>query len=188
MLSDVLKLLKEKENVVVSIDEAAFARIGVKNVSDSLVTIRRIERQAPVSLVVEMIAQEVGGWARKEKDRYVISPGTRSLQSALLPANEVVAEKLRSRLTLERVDPINTLQDVVEFFEERNDVLIVIDKRAFESGGMRRVEDRKCSLPAGTNTVESWLTQLAAQVGGIVVPRENILLIVPKPKDDAVER
>jgi hypothetical protein len=134
-----------------------------------------------------MAARQVGGTVRQDGNRIAIVPGPRDLASVLKPPSTVLVRKLREALVVSKPIAKAPLKDVTEFFDDKCDVTIVVDDWALSGGDRAKsVLDVKCDLPAGTRPVQAWLEQLAGQVRGRVVARdERVVLIVPQAQGGA---
>jgi hypothetical protein len=94
-LAAVVRKLKDRHGLTLTVDDAAFAKAGVKGVGDKPVRVRPLA-EVPPALVVELVAQQVGGEARPEKGglTFTLGPGRRPLASVLQPPTDQLAKKL----------------------------------------------------------------------------------------------
>jgi hypothetical protein len=175
--------LGTKYRLTLRVDEDGFTRAGTEKVSDKPVSLPRMAG-VPLALVLEVVAQKVGGTVKVEEDRLAIVPGKRELAAILRPAGKKMKEKLAEVQQNEADIEDAPLGDIVEYFSDKWDLTIVVADWSFPKGTRTTsVLDTKCKLAAGAHPLGKWLELLARQVGGKVVATESVILIVPQPKD-----
>jgi hypothetical protein len=181
-LGQVIARLGKTYDLTIQVDEAAFMKPVFGAVSAKLVRLPRMA-DVPLDFVLEMLAQQVGGTVRLEKDRLVIVPGKRELASVLRTAGKEVTENLGGAVRLERAIDGAPLGDVVEYLSDKCELTIVVEDWSFAKAVMHKsVLDTECTLAAGTRPLQHLLELLAVQVGGRVVVGERLVLIAPKSK------
>jgi hypothetical protein len=175
--------LGTKYRLTLRVDEDGFTRAGTEKVSDKPVSLPRMAG-VPLALVLEVVAQKVGGTVKVEEDRLTIVPGKRELAAVLRPAGKEMAVKLGQAKRIDRAIEIAPFGDIIEFFSDTCNVTIVVADWSFPKGAREvSVLDRRCRLNADTLPLGKWLELLARQVDGKVVATEGVILIVPQPND-----
>ncbi len=166
----------------VAVDAAAFAKQKIDLSEKGLIRIPRTV--APLGLVLQMVAREVGGTLRWDGGRLTITPGPpRDLRSFLSPPSRKRLNQVVVAVNLDRAVENAPMQDVLQFFSDKCDVTILIDDWAFRQEGMKEVGLKHCSLPSGRESLRTWLEKLAGQLRGHVFVGEEAILVVPHRTD-----
>jgi hypothetical protein len=193
-VKDMLDFLQDRFNLTIRIDEKAFERAGREWERDKDIRLPKMAG-APLAFALEVVVQQVGGTVQSEGQVVTIVPGQRDLRSLLPPVSDGLKKTLAEKITLDKDITKGKFIDVVELFRDKYGVSIVVADWQFPIAGKpvggpkrlggaaeARLDDLPCSLKAGTAPLQTWLETVAKQVGGIVVPRGNLILIVPPPK------
>jgi hypothetical protein len=203
-LGDLVELFTVKHEVRIRVDDAAFKKVGIDQAAGKSIELPRMQG-VTLEFVLEAAVQQIGGTVRHDGDEIVIVPGKRNVASALRAPTDGLKKKLA--MSIEIKTPIENTRwdDLILFFSEKADVSIVVTdwlfphvsakndaKPAVPGRGVKimqgrvpqsRLSELPCRLPGGTRTLERWLDDLASQVGGVIIARDNVILVMPAPKD-----
>jgi hypothetical protein len=187
-LKAMIEFLNSKYELKLRVDEDAFRRAGTDQVNDKPIRLKQM-LDIPLAFVLELMARQVGGTVRAEKNQVLIVPGHRELASVLRPAGDRLMEKLAEKVTIEKAINNAPLGDILEYFGDKYELTIVVDEWSFpKTDPAGNVVDTPCSVPAGTQPLREWLEQCAKQVNGQVVPLSHLILIERQTKDVASGR
>jgi hypothetical protein len=181
-LREVAEYLADKHRITVAIDSAKVAK-GEKPFADRTINVPKMGA-APVGFLVEYLAQAAGATSRKAGDRYVIEAGKPKDLGALLtaPSPKARANAARS-VTFEKNVENLPLRELLDFLREKYDTEILVDDLGFRRAKKGRgIEEEPVRVPAGETTLEKVLESVVGKLGGKVVVREEMILIVHDPK------
>jgi hypothetical protein len=197
-LKDILEFMEDKFGLSIGIDQFAFRKAGINDVRDRTINLPRMTGVS-VAFVLEAAAQQVDGTVQVDDGRITIKPGKGDLAALLPPEGKALTKKLAVQVTLEKDLSPSKFGDLIEHFRGQTGVQIVVADWQFpapakavvrpngpQPGDSSRVNHLPCRLAAGTESLQTWLEKVAGQVGGIVVPRDNVVLIVPGSKEAGV--
>jgi RNA polymerase sigma factor (sigma-70 family) len=186
LLKDLLDALSDKYELKIVVDEDAFRKAGNDHVSEKPIMLPSMPG-VPLALVLELVTEQVGGTVKVNKDRFVIVPGRRDVVSVLGPAGERLKKLLAqdALLAFEK----SYLSDLIGFFSDKYGLTVVVDVWAFSKADPATdLFNRRWTLPERTQPLQKWLEQIAKEINGEVIPRDNVVLIVPRKKAEPAGR
>ncbi len=196
-LSDTLRVVAEKADVKIVIDDDTFRAAGVENVGRAEVKCPKLVAVRGVT-ALRLLLGQVGASYRVRDGAVVVVPGAEVKITAPLLApgrhlveqarsraqqRELLRQKLTQPLVLELgIDENTPLRDAVEFLSDRYDVDMAIDYGAFTRRGTANIWSATVSLPPLIgHSFASVLTQVLDQAGATFETHEDCLIVVPKP-------
>jgi len=193
-LKDLLEYISEKHQVTVAIDEVGFKKLGIEKARDYPISLPRMAK-VPLAFLVEAAAQQLGGTVKQVRGAVLITPGKRDLAAILRPAHDDVKKKLVGAIEIAKPVANAPVEELFQFLSERADVDVILadwlfvgvkgasaGKAADKGGPTPRIREVRCDLPADTRSLQKWLDLLAGKINATVVPRENVILIMPAMK------
>jgi hypothetical protein len=136
---------------------------------------------APAGVVLEHVANQVGGTVTWDDGRVRIVPGKpRSYARFLAPPADATNRKLAELATFDQDFAKIPLREVCSYLCDRFDILILIDDGVFrEAGRAKPVGDSDVKLSKGMRPVLDVLRDMARQVGADVRVFNECILITP---------
>ena len=192
-LKDVLIFLGDKAGLATAVDDAAFRKVGVKDVADLPIRLPRMDA-VPLSVVFQMVAQQAGGMVQVRGNQVSNVPGKTDLAAVLPPATNALTKKLAENVTIADNITRAKVGELVAYLHSKAGVSIVIAEWQFPSPPQlpavmpdRRPADSwisgmPCRVTSGTEPLRTWLDALAGRIGGTVVPRGDVVLILAASK------
>jgi len=188
-LAEALDFLEDRYDFTIRIDEPAFQKAGKEKVGATKVELRKL---SGVSLraVLYMILDQLEASFEIRDGAVRIFPVDKpaSLAERLRPASQQVRKAIRRNLSAEV--PIGdakafgddtTLAEAIEYLEDKFDLTILIDNRAFIRAKIAEIE-KQTVKPAAQEKVPAgkFLEDLLKPAGATFILREDFILVVPR--------
>jgi hypothetical protein len=186
LLKDALEFLSDRYDLQIRIDEAAFKKAGKERPGEAKIVMGRV---IVVSLdtALHIILDQVDAGMEIRNGAVWVVPLAKpqSLAERLRPIHKRVRTKaLNTSVELSKGLPADTpLSDALEYLEDRFDLTLYLDTKAFERAGIKSIGERPVKLAAHENvSLAAVLQELLDPADATFVQRETMVLIIPKPK------
>jgi hypothetical protein len=182
-LEEVLDRLKDRYDLDLRIDQAAFDKTGNRRIGREPVEIPPLANIRLNTLLQVLLDQVEADLDVRGRTAWVVPPAKPgSLADRLRPARRHFRESLGQPVTLAGGIAAGTsLAEALRRVADRCDLNIIVDVRAFQRARMRHVRERPVELaPQKDARVSTVLAGLLDQAGATFVPREDIVLVIPK--------
>lgn len=181
-LRDAMHYFVNELGIPVEVDSAGIAK-GEKPYDDRVVKLARM-KDAPAGFAVECLAQAAGATSRKVGGKFVIEAGKPKDLATLLAAPSPKARASAAKLvTFQRPIGLVPLRELLDFVREMHNLEIYLDEVGFQRvKKLQSVSTSPVSQLPPVSTVEKLLTSVVSPLGGKVVVREEMILIVPDGK------
>lgn len=184
-LADAVNHLAEQYEVPIFIDQQAFTRKKVEQVSEQPVALPRLVG-VRLELVLHLLARQVDGTLEIRKGGIWIVPEAKpsNLADLMRPASDTIKERLKLEIDLKQgIDANTPLRDALEYLADRYDMQIIIDRKAFERAKIEAIEEQTTSHPPATDLMLGQaLENILKPVKAAYVLRESVVLVVPLKK------
>jgi hypothetical protein len=184
-LKDALDFLSDRYDADFVIDKPAFKKAGKEDISATRVELRKV---AGVSLkvVLYMVLDQLEATFELRDGAVRIVPDDKpaSLAERLRPPQRWHRKPLRAKLsapvTVKQFPDDTTLSEAIEFFEDRYDLTILIDRQAFVLAKIQDIEKQTVKLAAQDKVpLGKALAELLKPARATFLLREDFILIVP---------
>ncbi|MGE3803152.1 MAG: WD40 repeat domain-containing protein [Gemmataceae bacterium] len=184
-LGDALEFLRQRYSLELDIDEAAFARLGKKDLLQSKVDFR-VQPNMELHTILECLADPFEGTSEIRGPRVWIVPQQhpQNLSERLWGSGDLLVRQRQRvrhrRITLPQgIAPGTTLEAALAQVGAAAGTPILLDRRAFERRGAKNVATKPVALPAQEATLPEVLGELLGQVDARYVLREWIIVVTP---------
>jgi hypothetical protein len=200
-LQRILKLLSDRFDVRIRIDEAAFQKqLKVEAVGDKIVWLPP-QSDVPMSVVLGALVGQIGGTYELKKDGILVIPAPKDTtlvqrlfgpgKNRLLERSRLLAvrskeatalrEKLSEPITMNAIDANTAFQDFVEYVVHLFKLNIIIDDLAFKSLGVDALRDQPITMPRLEKVpLRTLLEHFCKQIHGNYIILDNLIVIVPR--------
>jgi hypothetical protein len=182
-LEEVLGRLQDRYDLDIRIDQAAFDTTGNRRVGRKTVEIPPLANVSLNAVLQVSLDQVEAGLEVRGRTVWIVPPAKpRSLAERLRPARRHFKESLDQPVTLAGGIGAGTpLDDALRRLADRCDINIVVDVRAFRQARIKDVGKRPVQLaPQAGVRLRTVLAGLLDQVGATFVPREDVVIVLPK--------
>lgn len=184
-LADAVNYLAEHHEVPIFIDQQAFTRKRIEQVSERPIALRPLVG-VRLELALQLLARQVDGTLEIRKGGVWIVPETKPVDLADLarPASDVIKERMKLEIDLKNgIDANTPLLDALEYVSDRYVIQIIIDRKAFERANIMAIEEHGTNHAPATNLLLGQaLENVLKPVKAGYVLRENFVLVVPLKK------
>jgi hypothetical protein len=172
----VLDTLAKRRKVLVVVDQFGLELLGKKKIRD--VKVELVEFPLPLAAALEYVAVQIKGKLDFSGQFGRIVPGRGDLLRFLSPPTLDLLQAIKEPLNL--VEPVNNApgSDIIQFFIEKLDIPIAPEP--FDIPKRESFRQRNCRLSAGTKSLKDWLDEVANQMGGRILVRQEAIVIVPR--------
>jgi hypothetical protein len=184
-LKEALDFFEDRYDLTIRIDEAAFKKAGKEGVGATKVELRKL---AGISLkvVLYMVLDQLEATFEVSDHAVRIVPAAKpaSLAERLRPPRQWVRRHLRAKLsdlvTFKEFPDDTTLSEAIEFFEDRYDLTILIDRQAFVRAKILDIDKQTVKLAAQDKVpLGKALAELLKPVRATFLLRDDFILIMP---------
>jgi hypothetical protein len=182
-VKDVLEFLAVKHKLKAEVNKAAFraANPDSPDVLDVQVNLPRLP-SIRVSTVLQLVLDEAGATFIVKGDRIVIIPGETAIldESRTSPLTAKMRQPIKG---FKAIDGEIKLGEVLDFFQERSQVPLIVYRRAFRAANPEAADIRETAikgLKPDNAPLAVWLRQVLAAADATFVIRADHVLIVPR--------
>ena len=184
-LADAVSYLAEHHETPIFIDQGAFTKKKMESIAERPIGLPRLVG-VRLEVVLHMLARQVDGTLEVRKGGIWIVPQEKpsNLADLMRPASDTLKERMTLEIDLSKgIDADTPLMDALEYFADRYDLTIIIDRKPFEQANIEAVWEKPTFHPPVTELLLSQaLENVLKPAKASYVLRENLVLVVPAKK------
>jgi hypothetical protein len=184
-LKEALDFFEDRYDLAIRIDEVAFQKAGKEEVRATKVELRRLSGVS-LKAVLYMVLDQLEATFEVSDHAVRIVPAAKpaSLAERLRPPQQWYRKPIRAKLsnlvTFKQFPDDTTLTEALEFFEDRYDLTILIDRQAFIRAKVNDIEKQTVKLAAQDKVpLGKALADLLKPARATFLLREDFVLIIP---------